>query len=124
MTKFEAPQPQIGKNREIQTPWGGVGLTLDLSRHPPVNQKSCSFVSGHGCFANISTLLPANSGHILMNFEAPWPQVGEKSVILTTWGGVSLTLDLFRHPPVNQKSCSFVSGHGCFANIATLLPGS
>ena len=60
MTKFEAPRPQIGEKREIQTPWGVVGLTLDLSRHPPVNEKSCSFVSGHGCFANIAALLPGS----------------------------------------------------------------
>ena len=60
MTKFEAPQPQIGGKREIQTSWGGIGLTPDLSRHPPVNQKSCSFVSGYGCYANIAALLPGS----------------------------------------------------------------
>ena len=60
MMKFEAPRPQIGGKREVQTPWGGVGSILILCRHLPVNEKCCSFVSGHGCFANIATLLPGS----------------------------------------------------------------
>ena len=60
MMNFEAPQPQIRRKRELQTPWGGVGFTLNLFCHEPVNPNSFSFISLDRYFATFATLLPVS----------------------------------------------------------------